>query len=301
VSEGASTTAGSEALLGCPALAEDALLLRARSENFSVAPRWLPPGRRDDLLALYGFARLVDQSGDEASGDRLALLDAVSQDLERAFAGAPRHPVLQRLARTIRRRALPREPFERLIEANRIDQRRARVASFEELMDYCTFSANPVGELVLRVFEQAGERNIRLSNAVCSALQVIEHCQDVAEDFRNGRVYLPADDLARAGCSDAELAGARASPALRSVVALQIGRARALLADARPLSAALHGLARWLVAGYAAGGLAACDALGAAHYDPNAGPVRGRRRDLLRHTLALGFTREAAIDRGLEP
>jgi 15-cis-phytoene synthase len=296
VSEGSSTAVGSDALLGCSALAEGALLARARSENFPVAPRWLPPGRRDDLLALYGFARLVDQSGDEAPGDRTALLDAVSLDLERAFSGAPQHPVLQRLARTIRQHALAREPFERLIEANRIDQRRARVASFEELMDYCTFSANPVGELVLRVFEQAGERNIRLSNAVCSALQVIEHCQDVAEDFRNGRVYLPADDLARAGCSDAELAGAPASPALRSVVALQIGRARALLADAGPLCAALHGLARWLVAGYAAGGLAACEAFDAVRYDPNRGLVRGRRRDLLWHALALGFTREVAVE-----
>ncbi len=279
-----------DALLRNRALDADVIMARARGENFPVA-RLLPRGPREDLLALYGFARLVDQIGDEAPGDRGALLDALSADLERAFAGTPRHPLMQRLACAVRRRDLPRGPFERLIEANRRAQGRVRIASWDELLESCALSANPVGELVLHIFGQADPRSVRLSDAVCSALQVVEHCQDVAEDFANGRVYLPAGDLERAGCSEDELGRAPAPPALRRMVALQIERARALLADSRPLVAQLHGLARWAVATYAAGGFATCDAFAAAGFDPNAQPVRGRRRDLARHALALYWGR----------
>jgi phytoene synthase len=268
-------------------LLPDAVLRRAQGENFPVALRFLPRSRRDELMALYGFARLVDQIGDEAEGDRLALLDAVSADLARAFSGEARHPLLQRLTPAIRCHALPRAPFERLIEANRLDQSLRRIATFEDLLGYCALSANPVGELVLGLFDCASESRVKDSDAVCSALQVIEHCQDVAEDFARGRVYLPAKDLEEAGCGAADLTAAPATPALRRVVALQIERARGLLARARPLVASLRGGARFAIAGYAAGGLATCDAFAAAGYDPNSRPVRARRRDLLWRTLAL--------------
>jgi phytoene/squalene synthetase len=127
-------------------------MAQAPSENFPVASRLLPAGVRADLLAVYGFARLVDDAGDEAPGDRLALLDELEHDLERAFAptGAPGNPLIAALRSTVAAHALPIEPFRRLIEANRRDQLVNRYRSFDELVGYCALSADPVGELVLR-------------------------------------------------------------------------------------------------------------------------------------------------------
>ena len=125
---------------------------------------------REHLLAIYGFARLVDQIGDEVEGDRLAHLDRLEADLARAFDGVPEHPVLRRLAPTLKALDLPREPFQRLIEANRRDQRIVAYATFDELVGYCELSANPVGELVLHVFGVATPDRIALSNRVCTAL-----------------------------------------------------------------------------------------------------------------------------------
>jgi squalene synthase HpnC len=270
-------------------LAPDRILARAAGENFAVAPRILPRRLREPLRAVYGFARLVDEIGDAAEGDRLALLDALDADLLRAFRGEARHPLLQRLAPVIEAHELPHEPFARLIAANRWDQRLRSVASWQELLAYCDLSANPVGELVLHIFDAATPARIALSDRVCSGLQVIEHCQDVQEDLARGRVYLPAEDRLDARCGDADLAAPR-SPVLRGVLAIQIGRARELLAASAPLVAQLTGAARFAVAGYAAGGLAACDALTRAGYDASDPRARRTRGGRLRHGLRLLFT-----------
>jgi squalene synthase HpnC len=262
------------------------VLAQARRENFPVALRWLAPELRRDLLAVYGFARLADDLGDEAPGDRLARLDALEAELDRAIEGRATHPLLRELTPALRR-GLPRQPFLRLIEANRRDQRETRMASFEALLDYCRLSANPVGELVLGIFGAACPENIALSDAICSALQVVEHLQDVAEDAARGRVYLPADDLARLGCRDAELRRAPASPALRCVVARQARRARALLAQGEPLVANLRGGARVSVAAFAAGGHAALDAIEHADFDVVSAVRRPSRMGVLRHAVAL--------------
>jgi phytoene synthase len=272
-----------------PELAVDRILARAAGENFAVAPRILPRRYREPLLALYGFARLVDEIGDAADGDRLALLDALDLDLLRAFRGDARHPLLQRLTPVIAAHDLPHEPFARLIEANRWDQRLHDVASWQELLTYCALSANPVGELVLHVFDAATPERIELSDRVCSALQVVEHCQDVQEDLARGRVYLPAEDRLDARCGAADLADPR-SPVLRSVLAVLIGRARELLCAGPPLVAGLTGFARFAVAGYAAGGLAACDALARAGYDASDVRARRTRGARIRHGLRLLFT-----------
>lgn len=264
-----------------------ALLARAKAENFPVAPRWLPRGLRDDLLAIYGFARLVDEVGDAAPGDRLARLDAIESDLERAALGAPRHPLLQRLAPALQAGRLPLTPFRRLLAANRRDQFIARYADWEELRGYCALSADPVGELVLHAAGAATPERIALSDRVCTALQVLEHCQDVAEDCANGRVYLPADELARFGVRDADLVTRPAPAPLRGAIALQVARSRALLESALPLVASLRGAVRVAVAGYAAGGFAAADALQRAHFDPSAGAPRARRRDIARHAVVI--------------
>jgi len=247
--------------------AAEAVRAQARDENFPVALRVLPRALRRDLAALYGFARLVDDIGDEAPGDRLAALDAVEAELAAAFAGRSTHPILRALEPTLRAHALPAEPFLDLVEANRRDQRVARVGTWEGLLEYCALSANPVGRLVLRVFGAATPERDALSDAICTALQVIEHCQDVVEDAARGRVYLPAEDLARFGCGESELVQAPASPALRGVVAFEIDRARALLLQGEPLLGALRGWARLAVAGFTAGGFAACDAIERADFD----------------------------------
>lgn len=258
--------------------AAEAVRAQARDENFPVALRVLPRARRRDLAALYAFARLVDDIGDEAPGDRLAALDAVEAELAAAFAGRAQHPILRALEPTLRAHELPQEPFLDLIEANRRDQRVARVGTWEGLLEYCALSANPVGRLVLRVFDAATPERDALSDAICSALQVIEHCQDVAEDASRGRVYLPAEDLARFGCGESELVGAPASPALRRIVAFEIERARALLAQGEPLLRALRGWAWLAVAGFTAGGFAACDAIERAGFDVTSATRRASKR-----------------------
>lgn len=245
--------------------------------------RLLPAGERRALLAIYGFARLADALGDEAPGDRLAHLDALEGELDRAYAGTPRHPLLQRLALVLRERELPRRAFVRLIDANRRDQRGVRVADAEELLDYCRLSANPVGELVLHVFAAVSRENVADSDAICSALQIVEHLQDVREDWQRGRIYLPAEELARFGVAETELGVAPASPALRRAVAHRAAHARRLLRVGAPLLARLRGRARVAVAGFAAGGHAALDALERADFDVTTATRRPRRRDVLRH------------------
>jgi squalene synthase HpnC len=252
-----------------------------------VAPRWLPRALRRDLLAIYGFARLADQLGDDAPGDRLAALDALEAELVRGFEGRASLRLLIEVAATARARGLPREPFLRLIEANRRDQLVTRYATWSELERYCTLSANPVGELVLGLFGAATPERIALSDAVCTALQLVEHCQDVAEDRGRGRVYLPADERARFGVAEAHLTAAPAPEPLRRLLAFQSKRARALLERGEPLLASLPRVARVCIAGYAAGGHAALDALARAGFDAASPRLAPRRRDLAWHAARL--------------
>ncbi len=247
-----------------PLTSPDVVMAQAGSENFPVASRLLPRAARRHLLALYGFARLVDDTGDEGdetTGDRLAALDWLQADLRRAFAGDAQHPLMRRLQPTIAQCGLKPGPFERLIEANRQDQRVHRYETWEQLLGYCELSANPVGELVLAVLGAATSERVELSDAVCSALQVIEHLQDVGEDAARGRVYLPAEDLARFDCAAQELSATATSPALRMLVAFEAARARELLATGAPLIATLRGRPRLAVAAFVAGGRSALDAI----------------------------------------
>jgi len=253
-------------------------MARASTENFPVALRILPAVLRARLLAIYGFARLVDELGDEEPGDRLAALDWLEGELDRAFAGTAEHPLLAALARAIDDCRMPRGPFARLIEANRVDQRVASYETWEELLGYCDLSANPVGELVLYAFGAATEERIALSDAICTALQLTEHWQDVREDLGRGRVYLPLEDLARQGCSIDDLAAPRVGEPLRRVLALVAARTARLFAAGEPLVASLHGVRRLAVAGYLGGGRAALGALAAARYEVLAGSPRPTRR-----------------------
>ena len=264
-----------------------AVMARAGSENFTVASRLLPARHRRHLLAIYGFARFADDIGDEAEGDRVAALDWLEGELQRAATGSATHPLLRELTPTLRECSLPLDPFVRLIEANRQDQVVRRYATYRDLLAYCELSANPVGELVLRVFGAATPDRLARSDRVCSGLQIVEHLQDIGEDHRRSRVYLPLDDLARHDCPEQDLGAASASPPLRAVVHDLARRARALLDAAAPLLASLRGRERLAVAGYAAGGLAALDAITAAGGDVLGVRCRPRPARVAAHVTAL--------------
>jgi squalene synthase HpnC len=257
-------------------------LARAGGENFPVASRVLPRRVRGHLLAVYGFARLADELGDArdeqlSAATRLAALDELERDLDRAFAGCAQIPLLVRLAPTLRECRLMREPFVRLIEANRADQRVSRYQTWEQLRGYCALSADSVGEIVLGVFGKATAERIALSDSICTALQLAEHLQDIAEDVSTGRFYIPAEDLARFGvCHDDLLALARAASgadrsrearAVKQAISYEVQRARELLRDGAPLIATLAGRERLAVAAFVAGGNAALDAIERTDYD----------------------------------
>jgi squalene synthase HpnC len=268
-----------------PSISTSALMEKARSENFPVASRVLPRVVRSDLLAVYGFARLVDDIGDEAEGDRLSQLDWAEEELDRAALGEATHPVFVALAPTITRYGLSLDPFFDLIEANRQDQLVTRYSTFEELRAYCMLSAAPVGRLVLAIFRRSTPERIAQSDRVCIGLQLVEHLQDVAEDFHNGRIYLPTDDLTLYGCPPEELLDPAHRPALRDAVAHEVRRSRVLLADGGALARSLPGRARLAVAAFSAGGGAALDAIERAGFDVVATRCRPRPRRLARRWI----------------
>ncbi len=269
-----------------------AVMARAGGENFPVASRMLPRRSREHLLALYGFARLVDELGDadrRPPAERLAALDWLEAELERTYLGAARHPLLVRLQGTVREFTLPREPFLRLIEANRVDQRVARYDTWEQLLGYCHLSADPVGELVLGVFRAGTPERVAYSDRICAALQLAEHWQDIAEDLRAGRIYLPAEDMASFGCTERDLAQPHASWRVRGLIAFEVARTRELLGEGAPLIGTLHGRERLAVAAFASGADAALGAIERAGYDVLGGPPRAgrtRRAAVLARTLA---------------
>ncbi|HEX5494299.1 MAG TPA: squalene synthase HpnC [Mycobacteriales bacterium] len=278
------------------------LLAKSPRENFPVASRLLPARLRRDLLALYGFARLVDDLGDEAPGapgDREHLLDLVEADLDRACrttadgahaaaeGDGPALPVLRELAGTVRAHRIPAGPFRDLIAANRQDQKITEYQTYADLVGYCALSADPVGRIVLHIFDAATPERVRLSDRICTALQIAEHLQDVAEDLRAGRVYLPAEDLRRFGCTRADLALPVAPERVRRLIGFQRRRARALLDAGTPLVPTLPGLARLAVAGYVAGGRAALAAVAAAGDDVLSGTPRPARSRLLTEWLVV--------------
>lgn len=252
---------------------------RAGGENFPVALRVLGGRERGQLLAIYGFARLVDELGDELDGDRLAALDWLQAELGRAFEGRAEHPLLVRLQQTLAVHPLPRDPFMRLIEANRTDQRVTRYQSFDQLLSYCALSANPVGELVLAVFDLLSPERIARSDEICTALQLAEHWQDVAEDYRRGRVYIPAEDLDRFGLpTEGLLALDRAGrQRMRALIELEVTRARELLRAGASLLDTLKGRPKLAVAGFVSGGRAALEAIERAGFEVLDGPPRAGR------------------------
>lgn len=263
------------------------IMARVGGENFPVAPLVLPRSVRGHLMGIYGFARLADEIGDEAAGDRMVLLTWLDEEIDRLYQGTPEHPVMRRLAPTVRELQLSPEPFRQLVEANRQDQRVSRYDTFGALLEYCALSANPVGRLVLEVLGVATPERRQWSDSVCAGLQVAEHLQDVAEDLDRGRVYLPQEDLARFGCTEQDLRSAPFGPAARALLEFEVDRARSLLDDGSPLVGSLEGRLRLGVAAFVAGGHAALDGVERGVRGPVGAPARPRRRDVARHWVRV--------------
>ena len=239
-------------------------------ENFPVASFVLPRHLREPVAAIYAFARSADDIADEGSAsdeERLRRLDAYRRELGRIAAGeASDDPLFQRLAAAIAAHQLPLAPFSDLLDAFRQDVKKKRYADYAELLDYCRRSANPIGRLLLSLFRADTAANRARSDAVCSALQLINHWQDVGIDLRRGRIYLPQEDLARFGVSE-ERIGAAADQRFRALLAFEVERARALMSEGAPLGRALRGRLGLELRLIMAGGLRILERIEAANYD----------------------------------
>jgi squalene synthase HpnC len=275
-----------------------AVAAKASAENFPVALRVLPGRWRAHLTALYGFARLVDDIGDEplpgmppdasaetVTATRLKLLDELQRDVARIYDqnGEPELAAIRALQATVRECGVPSQPLDDLIQANRQDQLVTRYETYQDLADYCRLSANPVGQVVLYIMGAATPERIAASDRVCTALQVIEHTQDVAEDLANGRIYLPGQDMAAHNVTEADLARPSAGQNVRDLIRFEVNRARQLLDEGAPLVGTLHRMARLAIAGYVAGGRATLKSIAASRYDVLRATPRPGKKD----TLAL--------------
>lgn len=243
----------------------------ARDENFPVAFLLAPRAVRADMAAIYRFCRATDDLGDEGPGgpaDRLEALDAWEAGLLAAVEGRDARGALAAAADVICRRGLPLDPFLRLIEANRMDQRRARWDTHAELLEYCRHSATPVGEMVLGVLGYRDAWRIGLSDATCAGLQLVNFWQDIARDLRDrDRIYLPGEAMARFGVVEDDLRQPVASPAVRALVAEQVGLARDLLIAGEPLHRLMPRRVALDMRMFSIGGLALCDAIARQDHD----------------------------------
>jgi squalene synthase HpnC len=244
-------------------------IARGHYENFLVASLALPRRMRDHFFSIYAFCRWADNLADEAgdSARSLELLQWWERLLGECYAGRPTHPVLVALADTIREFAIPADPFHRLLEAFRQDQRVTRYQRFDDLLGYCRHSANPVGELVLYVARCHEPSRVALSDQVCTGLQLANFWQDLAGDYRRGRIYLPREDMDRYGCTERDLAADSTAPALRRLLAFEVDRAARYLRQGRPLCSRVPAWLRVDLEMFIRGGEAVVQAIRDLDYD----------------------------------
>jgi len=212
-------------------------LARSHYENFSVASWFLPARLRQDFFHVYAYCRISDDLGDEV-GDpaaSLELLDQWEAELDACYAGNPRHPVFVALAGTVRKFDIPRQPFADLLRAFRQDQTVTRFPAFQDVLNYCRYSANPVGHLVLYVCGYRDAERQALSDFTCTALQLANFWQDVSDDYGKGRIYLPLEDLRRFRVTEDDIAARRNTPAFREMLQFEVQRARDWFAHGLPL------------------------------------------------------------------
>ncbi len=281
-----------------------ARLTASHYENFSVVT-WLTPRElRPAFAAIYSFCRWSDDLGDEV-GDTarsVELLDWWAGELRAMYAGAARHPVLLALRETVAEYRIPIGPFEALISAFRQDQVVTEYERFDQLLDYCSRSADPVGHLVLYLARSFDDDNARLSDQTCTGLQLANFWQDVARDLDIPRVYLPREDRERFGYPDADLHARRYTPAFRALMEFEVGRARDRLDRGRALVPRLPGRLAIDVDLFSRGGLAILDRICAQDYDvwrsrPTVGKV-AKLGLLIRSILARPGRRGGVHGRG---
>jgi squalene synthase HpnC len=240
-------------------------------ENFPVASILLPRRLAPAVEAIYAFARSADDLADEGDalpGERLAALgayEAALDGIERKEQ--PSDPMFARLAGALERHALPLQPLRDLLSAFRQDVVTTRYPDYAALLDYCRRSANPVGRLMLGLYGVHDPVSLRESDAICTALQLINFWQDVGIDIGKGRIYLPQDDLAGFAVPETQIAEGRCDAAWRALMRFEVERARALMLEGAPLASRLPGRVGWELRLVVQGGLRILEALERADYD----------------------------------
>lgn len=228
-------------------------------ENFPVGSPLLPRDLRAPVRVIYAFARSADDIADEGDAQpeaRIAALNAYQAELDRIDSGEmPDTDLFRALAPTLRERQIATQPLRDLLSAFRQDVIKTRYGTYDELLDYCTRSANPVGRIMLALFGESRPLSLAQSDAICSALQIINFLQDVAIDWQKARVYLPQEDLQRFGVSEQQIAHAHADARWRSLMMFQIDRARRLMLSGAPLARAVPGRLGWELRLIVLGGL----------------------------------------------
>lgn len=240
-------------------------------ENFPVASILLPKRLRPAVEAIYAFARSADDLADEGDAEpqqRLAALEAYEAALARIEQGATDHePMFERLAQVVREYELPLKPLYELLSAFKQDVQVSRYVTYDALLDYCSRSANPVGFMMLHLYGQADEQNVRDSDAICSALQIINFLQDVAIDLQKERIYIPLEDLNRFAISPAAIDDPNARARWRALMRFEVARARQLMLSGAPLAVRLPGRIGFELRMVVQGGLRILDAIEKAEYD----------------------------------
>jgi squalene synthase HpnC len=234
-------------------------LTRTHYENFPVASLFIPRDKRPYVCAVYAFARTADDfadEGDDPPEERLRKLDEWQKKLDASYEGTADHPVFVALAETASRTGIPKSLFSDLLAAFRLDVTKVRYASTAELLQYCMFSANPVGRIILQIFSGANSHSCALSDNICTGLQLANFAQDVSVDWSKGRLYLPLDDLGRFGYTEEEIEGGIVDQRFREIMKLQVDRARGYLLAGSPLVGEAPRAIRFELALTVRGGLA---------------------------------------------
>ena len=258
-------------------------LARSHYENFAVATWFLPSRLRRHFYSVYAYCRISDDLGDEVGDPQhaLELLDLWEGELNACYAGRPRHPVFVALAETVRACDIPRQPFADLLSAFRQDQRVSRYETFDDVLGYCRYSANPVGHLVLYVCGYRDPERQQLSDCTCSALQLANFWQDVAVDYGKGRIYLPLEDMRRFGVSQEDIAHGRATPQFLELMRFQVERARQWFQRGLPLAGKVDADLAVDIELFSRGGLEILQAIERQGYDVlSRRPIISRRRKL---------------------
>ena len=262
-------------------------LATSHYENFTVASLLIPRSKRDNIYAIYAYCRIVDDIGDEASSDfpfltdlnvevnweewseserRLHLLDYWESQLTLCYTGTPSNPVMYALQDTILSFEIPITPFIKLISANRLDQAQHRYETFENLLNYCEYSANPVGQIFLHLFGYDDELRQTYSDFTCTGLQLVNFLQDIKTDFLRGRIYIPQEDMAYFGYSEDELSKNIENQNFQRLMKFESSRAREYLNQGYKLIDYLNGPIRLDVALFSRGGSAVLKSIERSEY-----------------------------------